>query len=67
MEALSRVIIHCGVADDELKAITNRYANRDTDRRVFTDPEVISVWEDEQIEIISWRRLFQMHRRYPTL
>jgi predicted glycoside hydrolase/deacetylase ChbG (UPF0249 family) len=60
---VSQIIIHCGVADDELKAITNRYANRDTDRRVFTDPEVISALTDRQIEIVSWRKLLQMHRR----
>lgn len=60
---ISQIIIHCGVADDELKAITSRYAHRDTDRRVFIDPEVISALQDEQIEIISWRKLLQMHRR----
>lgn len=60
---VSQIIIHCGVADDELRAITNQYAYRDTDRRVFTDPEVISALKDEQIEIISWRKLLQLNRR----
>ena len=53
---VSEIIIHCGIDNQELQAITNSSANRDGDRRIFTDPEVINEIKKLGIEIISWKQ-----------
>jgi predicted glycoside hydrolase/deacetylase ChbG (UPF0249 family) len=54
---VNQVIIHCGHDDPELRAITARAANRDFDRRVFTDAEVAAELKRQNIRLISWREL----------
>jgi predicted glycoside hydrolase/deacetylase ChbG (UPF0249 family) len=50
------IIIHCGIENAELRAITNSAPLRDSDRRVFTDPEVIQAVKDMGIEPIGWKK-----------
>ena len=57
---VSEIIIHCGVDNQELQAITNSSANRDGDRRIFTDPEVIEEIKKLGIEIITWKQFHAM-------
>ena len=57
---VSEIIIHCGIDNHELQAITNSSANRDGDRRIFTDPEVIDEIKKLGIEIISWKQFHAM-------
>ena len=52
---LSEIIIHCGYDNDELRSITSSVEIRDSDRRIFMDPEVIQVIKEEGIKLTTWR------------
>ena len=54
---VTQLIIHCGYEDEELKAITNSHAQRDSDRRIFADPEVIAAVRKAGIEVVGWKDL----------
>jgi predicted glycoside hydrolase/deacetylase ChbG (UPF0249 family) len=60
---VNELIIHCGVDGDELRAVTNSAANRDGDRRIFTDPMVIDEIHRLGIEVISWKQLRALAQR----
>lgn len=57
---VSQLIVHCGYEDAELKAITGSAPERDEDRRVFSDPEVMQLVKDLGIQVISWKQLRAM-------
>lgn len=57
---VTEIIIHCGIDNPELQAITGSSANRDGDRRIFTDPQVMDEIKRLGIEVISWKQLHQM-------
>ena len=56
------IIIHCGFDDAELQAITSSVKIRDSDRRVFTDPEVREAIEAAGIELSTWKEFHQRQK-----
>ncbi|MEZ6116496.1 MAG: polysaccharide deacetylase family protein [Pirellulaceae bacterium] len=59
---VSEIIIHCGFDDHELRQITNSVDIRDTDRKVFTDPEVRAAIQRLGVQIITWKQFQEMNR-----
>jgi len=59
---VTEIIIHCGYDNEELQGITSSNELRDSDRRVFTDPEVKAAIEKEGVELITWRQFFKMSK-----
>lgn len=57
---VTQIIIHCGFDNTELQGITNSSANRDGDRRIFEEPEVLAEIKKLGIEIITWKQFHEM-------
>ena len=55
------LILHCGYDDDELQAITASSKLRDTDRRVFTDPDFIEAVKKTGVEVVTWKQVREMN------
>lgn len=60
---VSELIIHCGIDNTELQGITSSHANRDGDRRIFTDPSIIAEIKRLGIEVISWKQFREMEQK----
>ena len=57
---ITEIIIHCGIADQELRGITATWLKRDCDRRIFTDPAVIEAIQEMGIEAVTWKQVRKM-------
>jgi chitin disaccharide deacetylase len=55
-KGVNEVIVHCGIDNAELSAITNSATLRDSDRRFVTDPEVKADLERLGITLTNWKK-----------
>lgn len=54
---VTEMIIHCGYADDELRAITTSAERRDGDRRIFSSAAMGKLLAEQGVELITWKEL----------
>lgn len=52
---VSEIIIHCGINNEELQAITNSSARRDQDYRLFTDPSIKKMLDEAGVKLLTWK------------
>jgi predicted glycoside hydrolase/deacetylase ChbG (UPF0249 family) len=57
------LILHCGYDDAELQAITSSSKLRDTDRRVFMDPEFMEAVRKSGVEVVTWKQVREMTKK----
>ena len=60
---VTQVIIHCGIDNSELQGITSSSGNRDGDRRIFSDPDVLKEIKLAGVEIITWKQFHEMAKK----
>ena len=60
---VTQIIIHCGVDDRELQAITSSSSRRDGDRRIFCEPKIKQLIEQQDIQIIGWREFRELQEK----
>ena len=53
---VTQLIIHCGIDNEELRAISDSSPRRDQDRAVFTDPAMRVFLREQQITLITWKQ-----------
>jgi len=58
----NELIIHCGYANEELRAITGSAERRDGDRRVFTEPAIAAMIKNLGIEVVTWKQVREMEQ-----
>ena len=59
---VTELIIHCGIDNEELRGITGSSARRDSDRRVFLEPELRDLLRELDVTVISWKQLREQQR-----
>lgn len=63
---VTQIIIHCGIDNTELQGITSSSKNRDGDRVIFTDPEILKEIKSHNVEIITWKQFHEMEKNKPA-
>jgi len=54
---VTEIILHLSGDDEEIRAITGSWANRWHELRIFTDPDMKALVQDEKVKLIGYRQL----------
>ena len=60
--ATTQITIHPAIVTDELKAITEHYEKREMEYRLFNDPDIKALFEQDDIKMISWKQIRSLQR-----
>ena len=58
-DGVTQLIIHCGIDNAELRAITSSSARRNQDRELFSAPETKRFLDQQGIELITWKKIHE--------
>jgi hypothetical protein len=56
---LTEIIFHPSVETDQLKEITNSWQQRVWEAEMFSDPELVQFFEDEEIIFTNWKEIMK--------
>lgn len=56
---VTQLIIHCGIDNAELQAITSSSLRRNQDRLLFSDPKTQEFLDRQGIELTTWKKIHQ--------
>lgn len=60
---ITQLTVHPSKITDSLKAVTGCYAERELEARLLNDPDIKRIFQQERIQLVSWRDLRDMQRR----
>jgi len=56
---VTQLIIHCGIDNAELRAITSSSARRNQDRELFSAPDTQRFLDQQGIELTTWKKIHE--------
>lgn len=60
---ITQLTVHPSKMTDSLKAVTGCYAERELESCLLNDPDIKRIFQQERIQLVSWRDLRDMQRR----
>ncbi|NIK78839.1 hypothetical protein FHS15_003985 [Paenibacillus castaneae] len=55
--------VHPSIVTDELKAVTPHFRERELEYRLLMDPEIKSIIDSENIQLVSWKNIRDLQRK----
>ncbi|MGM0882327.1 MAG: polysaccharide deacetylase family protein [Bacillota bacterium] len=59
---LTQIVTHPAITSKELISLTPHFEKREMEYNLFSDPQIIALFQEEQIKLISWKRVRDLQR-----